>query len=268
MRVAIRVNRLTVTPTVAVTHNLNLSFWNMRTQSVKHLVRLVCGAFLLSLGTPIEASERRFRLKIPNPIPRIVDRIEKVGDFVGRTARRIGRDDDENERRRTPPPIPDPVSLPSEDITVVRPGDARSLERNSNAPMQGGNARPAMERSPETPQLATPSKIVVVSPSAGTVKTKRSNETATPAADAVVSSALATDLASAGSPLSDGAGASLDSAQPEPALLTFGRSVPGRPGLVYPPGVKAVPENRVDVRGIPPGTKVRDPSTGQIFLVP
>jgi hypothetical protein len=44
--------------------------------------------------------------------------------------------------------------------------------------------------------------------------------------------------------------------------------VPGRRGFVYPPGVEQKPENMVDARDIAPGTKVRDPRTGKIFLVP
>lgn len=53
-----------------------------------------------------------------------------------------------------------------------------------------------------------------------------------------------------------------------PQKYQYGRSVPNRPGLVYPPGREQIPANMVDVRGISPGTKVRDPSNGSIFLVP
>lgn len=237
---------------------------------------LVCGTFLLSPGTSLEASERRFRLKIPNPIPRIVDRIEKVSDFVGRTARRVGRADEDDERRRNPPPIPEPLSPPTEDTIVVRPGDPRRLERKPLPPMRGENARPAIVRSPGTQQSPTPSKIVVVSPLAGRDKKALARETAALAAYAARSRPIASDPTPAISAASPSithvskpiATAPPPEAIPEPASLAFGRAVPGRPGIVYPPGVKAVPENRVDVRGLTPGTKVRDPSTGQIFLVP
>ena len=53
-----------------------------------------------------------------------------------------------------------------------------------------------------------------------------------------------------------------------PQKYQYGRSVPNRPGLVYPPGREQIPANMVDVRGISSGTKVRDPSNGSIFLVP
>jgi hypothetical protein len=39
----------------------------------------------------------------------------------------------------------------------------------------------------------------------------------------------------------------------------------GTPGLVVSP---YPPHNLVDVRGIPPGARVRDPSTGGIFIRP
>lgn len=44
--------------------------------------------------------------------------------------------------------------------------------------------------------------------------------------------------------------------------------VPGSPGLVYPPGAEHTPINMIDVRGLAPGQKVKDPRTGQIFIVP
>ena len=50
--------------------------------------------------------------------------------------------------------------------------------------------------------------------------------------------------------------------------VPFGMPVPGRPGIVYPPGVKHTPENMIDVTDIPPGTKVRDPYTKTVFRVP
>ncbi len=47
----------------------------------------------------------------------------------------------------------------------------------------------------------------------------------------------------------------------------YAHPVPGKPGYVYSP---YVPDKIVDVRGIPPGTEVKDPETDykKIFLVP
>lgn len=48
----------------------------------------------------------------------------------------------------------------------------------------------------------------------------------------------------------------------------FATRVPGHPGFVYPPGVEQDLKNMIDVRDFAPGQKVKDPRTGQIFLVP
>jgi hypothetical protein len=261
----------------------NSSHWNMKHLSVKPLGLLVCGAFLLGPGTSLEAEERRFRLKIPNPIPRIVDRIEKVGDFVGRTARKIGGNDEEEKREPSVPPKPAAVRQPKEKSDVVRRGDSGKLELDPDVSTRSESKRPSKERSPVTPESprssgdvpgseageaqTPPSKKEGVSPSVNGVAEKRDHETASPAADTAVSSPVASG-ASADGPSADVAEASPLATPPVPKGPTFGLPVPGSPGLVYPPGAEKTPENRVDVRGIPPGTKVRDPATGHIFLVP
>lgn len=47
--------------------------------------------------------------------------------------------------------------------------------------------------------------------------------------------------------------------------MPFGLPVPNKKGFVYSPFDKT---QLVDVRGIPPGKKVRCPYTSKIFLVP
>jgi hypothetical protein len=50
--------------------------------------------------------------------------------------------------------------------------------------------------------------------------------------------------------------------------LKYGRPVPGKRGFVFPPGVTEESKNMIDVRDFQPGQKVKDPRTGEVFLVP
>ncbi|TLD72699.1 hypothetical protein FEM03_01080 [Phragmitibacter flavus] len=65
-----------------------------------------------------------------------------------------------------------------------------------------------------------------------------------------------------GPALGSGAGTTVE---PKAAYAT---PVPGRSGFVYPPGAKQESANMLDVRGLTPGQKARDPRTGDVFLVP
>lgn len=59
------------------------------------------------------------------------------------------------------------------------------------------------------------------------------------------------------------------STPPPPASVEnyeYGKQVPGKPGYVTSP--HSPYSGYVDVRGYPPGTEVKDPYTGKIFLVP
>jgi hypothetical protein len=59
------------------------------------------------------------------------------------------------------------------------------------------------------------------------------------------------------------------STTPPPAPVAnyeYGKQVPGKPGFVTSP--HSPYSGYVDVRGFPPGTEVKDPYTGKIFLVP
>lgn len=52
------------------------------------------------------------------------------------------------------------------------------------------------------------------------------------------------------------------------AQASYAKPVIGHPGFVYPPGVVEELKNMLDVRGSAVGQKMRDPRTGNTFLVP
>lgn len=54
----------------------------------------------------------------------------------------------------------------------------------------------------------------------------------------------------------------------ESSGLKYGRPVPGKRGFAFPPGVAEETKNMIDVRDFQPGQKVKDPRTGEVFLVP
>jgi len=51
-----------------------------------------------------------------------------------------------------------------------------------------------------------------------------------------------------------------------PRDLPYGTPVPGKPGFVTSPHLPTA--GYVDVRGFPPGSEVKDPYSGKVFLVP
>ncbi len=53
---------------------------------------------------------------------------------------------------------------------------------------------------------------------------------------------------------------------PNVGTLPYGIPVPGKPGFVVSPHSRN--DGYVDVRGFPPGSEVKDPYSGQTFLVP
>ncbi len=55
-------------------------------------------------------------------------------------------------------------------------------------------------------------------------------------------------------------------ADPNIGTLPYGIPVPGKPGFVVSPHSRN--DGYVDVRGFPPGSEVKDPYSGQTFLVP
>jgi hypothetical protein len=157
--------------------------------------------------------------------------------------------------------IPNPIPRIAKKIGKVGALVNRTIER-----LDGPDEREEPRRSNPAPRLpeATTTKRVPASAGAGL----KAAEPAQPSAAAITrpaqpSAAVITPAAGEETAMV----ASPEKIELEPKQ-GYGRTVPGHPGLVYPPGTQNAPENMIDVRGLAPGTKVRDPRTGTIFLVP
>lgn len=75
-----------------------------------------------------------------------------------------------------------------------------------------------------------------------------------------------TDLMKYLLPLLIAALAACSKPQPSGPPPAYGTPVTGRPGFVTSP--YAPTQGYIDVRGFPPGTEVKDPYSGKMFLVP
>ncbi len=127
-----------------------------------------------------------------------------------------------------------------------------------SAPLVPSALRSATLSLQQQPQLVPSASIrAPVAPSAPTTPTSSS-------------SLFANRIPIAVTPSQGPPSANPPSAEPPapPPLPPFGSPVPGRRGLVYPPGQEATPENMIDVTDYAPGTKVRDPISKTVFRVP
>ena len=240
---------------------------------------------ILSCVAAPHADAGDFRLRIPNPLPRISKKIEKVGGFFFRTARRLeGVGDDEHVRHVEPSrAYPNPPSNPQNGITRIPlpSGDSRQGDDGEGFIEQSDNSRGADRLESPTPIRQTrPSPEAPVKPNeAGNANTPSPSGSALVTAPDLDPRSIVKPQESSARAKTPNAIADTEveasAAVPSPEVKAksrskylYGRSVPNRPGLVYPPDREQVPGNMVDVRGIAPGTKVRDPATGAIFLVP
>lgn len=242
----------------------------MKTRSLILRVSLLTSVGLMAANS-LPAED--IRIRIPNPVKHIEKRLNQVGNFIARTARRV-EIVVEDERPLPPPP---PVTRTTV-VTRVEPrdGTTRYLEEpavlpptpppvpppslTARVPLSSSGVRVPPPAVAPSPAPAQPSGPVVAPPPITSRKTspqERASETVTqgPSTETVVHAPTSAAPQTQAKPT-------------PPPKHEYGKPVPGRPGMVHPPGVKAAPENMVDVRDISPGTKVRDPGTGIVFLVP
>ena len=118
----------------------------------------------------------------------------------------------------------------------------------------------------QPPKKKKPASVAGTTVNDAQFTTVSASTNATPPADA-----SATDTnAAATNTVSSGPGNPFPTPTPGPAApprdLPYGTPVPGKPGFVTSPHSPTA--GYVDVRGFPPGSEVKDPYSGQIFLVP
>ncbi len=261
----------------------------MKTHSLLYRTLPVC-ALLLGMVASLPADDGRIRIRIPNPIPRIVNKINQVGDFIARKAERIEIVEvEEHGSRRPLPPAPPPGSyIITTETTTQVPVDPRYRE-TARDPLVDDTTRYLIPPSTPQPPPSPPIPVSPLPPVRGALSTAPSGSptlysppvvrpspgvTALPAREPALTqphspSVPAPAPRSVLPPMSaQPAGTATADAPAPPPLPPFGKPVPGRPGLVYPPGIKESPENMIDVREIAPGTKVRDPLSKTVFRVP
>ena len=132
--------------------------------------------------------------------------------------------------------------------------DTRYLENTAPPPMP--TADPNATQIGSAPAYDTPESIATNPPNQETPPAS-APDTSTPPAPTTPPTTAATE------PVTPPPPAPSTSSAPE--QMPFGLPVPGKKGFVYSPFDKT---QMVDVRGIPPGKKVRCPYTSKIFLVP
>ena len=219
--------------------------------------------------------------------------LEKVGDFFFRLARRLergsGRDDDEDTGRRSDPRRQDSraKSGPSTGLVLPQGYQRGDEDRSGSAKREAPTVRRTVP-TPVAPRVEpfTPPKFQpnpqpyrlypetasdnATKPNATPPQTTATLETDS-ARRHIAPAEITTPLDPPARPQKEARVDASPASQPVPsskASLPFGTPVPGSRGFVYPPGAKHEPGNMLDVREVSSGQQVRDPRSGQMFLVP
>lgn len=247
---------------------------------------LVVGAVLLS--SPIFAKER-FRLppppspeKVVNNIRNFIQRVKTgVKDASKQTWNAI-RDpfinDEEEQQPRSPRTAKKQKGsgesgenssfARAKEAVPYRYDDADAFDARTKSEAAGTQDEPMIKPSTTPGKLGAPASDVAKSP--GTLKS-------TEPADSTSRRPFMTPEQSPPTTTAPQTSGSTTETLPAPPKATppgvnpnleFGRPVPGKRGLVYPPGANEVSENMVDVSDFKTGQIVRDPRTGKLFRVP
>lgn len=272
----------------------------MKTSSIHRPARIV-GILLIGMVSAVPAADSGLGNKASRSAPQVEKRTGFFSRLFGhgsRTSKRPDRDDDDDDHRardddddnqspRTAPlrrdvPAPEPRTFGTTTSTTRTSADPQYVDAHRMALVQMAApsvaspkpqpAAAARQISPrDVPSRATESTEVRIENTMTSPPHSEVIRTATTPAQLVgpAPSASAPNPVTGATPApSQSAAVSMSEKPASPPPPPFGKPVPGRSGMVYPPGVKETTENMLDVRDIPPGTKVRDPVTKTIFLVP
>lgn len=223
------------------------------------------GSLLLLVFTVLSAPNAQCGLPFKRTIGAIKERVttvvRKIGSEVDRNTSGPNRKEpSDNDLKYGPPPLSQ-TQGPSPDRRFSNPDESR---RNGSEVIYSASPyEPGIVLS--RPQSSAPVTVVpVTNPGAQPADSSRM-----PALrDLPRDSTSAPETASSSS--TDPASRNTAGRQAATTLqpVTYARPVPGHPGFVYPPGVKEELKNMLDVRGCASGEKMRDPRTGNTFLVP
>jgi hypothetical protein len=272
----------------------------MKTSSLHHRTLIVC-TLLIGVVPTVPAADSGLGNKASPFAPRVEKRAGFFSRLFGhgsRTSKRPDRDDDDDDQRDrddddnhsprklarlpempAPPSRTSAIATTSTTLASADPQDADAhrmplvqMPVPSVASSRPRPAGPARQISPrDVPSRATESTEVRIENTATSHPQSEAIRTVITPAQPTGPGPSATapkPVAGASAAPSQSAAGSMAEKPATPTPPPLGKPVPGRSGMVYPPGVKETTENMLDVRDIPPGTKVRDPVTKTVFLVP
>ena len=272
----------------------------MKTSSIHRRSLIVC-TLLIGMVSAVPAADSGFGNKASQFAPQVEKRAGFFSRLFGngsRTSKRPDRDDDDDDHRarddddnHSPRTVPLRRELPAPQprtfgITTTSTTRASADPHNVDAHRIPLVQMPAPTVASPKPQAAAPARQIkprdVPSRATESTEVRIENTMTSPPPPVAIRTVITpaqpvgpAPSASAPNPLtgataapSQSAAVSMAEKPASPPPPPFGKPVPGRSGMVYPPGVKETTENMLDVRDIAPGTKVRDPVTKTIFLVP
>lgn len=268
-------------------------------------LRILLATMVTTVALPaITASaEDRFRIPLPPPPGEVIRDvrgfIHGIGRGIKRGANRVFNDSedrderdlprprrdqgpngewdgkfypDEYDRRGTRPPQDErPLPPPSRDMREIPPREIpdgpggwtseEQLRREAAAREAARNYQPS--EMPPGPQTSVRKKSTPPTNESARTPASPPQIPAIPKENSVKESPPAPNTSSSNNTTPK------TTTPPAPTTdVKYASPVPGKKGLVYPPGVAQTPENMVDVGDFKAGQLVRNPRNGELFRVP